>query len=317
MVRVWVVAGVVSLVLAGVPGTTSARTEEKNRSGADLSVRLTVSPALAQPGKPLIYQAAVSNEGPEDAVLPVLIVRLPEEVEILGTNVAECLPGSAANEVICASQQDVLAGGTGGVTISGIVRPGARGPLRATAMLSSAVVDENGANDSAQTLTSVGEGTDLAVKLSREERQGRMVTVGAVIRNRGPRTVRDAAIFLETGKAHFLSAKGARCRPHPGSVGCELRAVGAGSQVSLRLAFRARGHSPQAQATVFSAHLGDRRPANNVASINLGRRPGADVGGPNPGKRPGTDADGPNPGRAESGRPSPGGHDLTRDVVRG
>jgi hypothetical protein len=342
MVRVGVVAGVVSLVLAGVPGTASARSEE-NRSGADLSVRLVVSPALAQPGKPLIYQATVSNEGPEDAVLPVLIVRLPEEVAILGVNVAECLPGSTANEVVCASQQDVLAGGAGGVTISGIVRPGARGPLRATATLSSAVVDENTANDSAQTLTSVGEGTDLAVKLSREERHGRLVTVGAVIRNRGPHTVRDAAILLDTGKAHFLSADGARCRSHLGSVGCELRAVGAGSRVSLRLAFRARGHSPQAQATVFSVRLGDRRPANNVASINLGRRPASSVAGPNLGRRPASSVagpnlgrrpassvagpnlgrrpansvDGPSLGRSESGRKSPNDHDLTRNVVRG
>jgi hypothetical protein len=271
MVRVRVVAGVVSLVLAGAPGTASARSGEKNWIGADLSVRLAVSPTLAQPGKPLIYRAEVSNTGPEDAVLPVLIVRLPEEVEILGVDVAECLPGSMANEVVCVSRQDVMAGGTGGVTISSMVRPGARGPLRATATLSSEVVDENEVNDSAQTLTSVGEGTDLAVRLSRRGRHGRLITVGAVIRNRGPRTVRDAAVFFVTGKAQFLSADGARCRSHPGSVGCELRAVGAGRRVSLRLAFHARGHGPQAQATVYSTRLGDRRPANNMASINLGR----------------------------------------------
>lgn len=269
MVRVQIVAGVVSLVLAGVPGAEPARPGETNRSGADLSVRLAVSPKLAQPGKPLTYRADVSNAGPEDAVLPVLVVRLPAEVQILGVDVAECLPGSTAGEVVCASPQDVMAGGTGGVTISGMVHPAARGPLTATATLSSEVVDENAANDSAQTLTPVDEGTDLAVKLSRKALHDRLVTVGAVIRNRGPRIVRDATVFFDTGKARFLTAHGARCSPYPGSVGCELPAVGSGGRVSLRLAFHTRGTGPQAQATVYSTRLGDRRPANNMASIDL------------------------------------------------
>ncbi|MDP9846630.1 hypothetical protein J2853_005841 [Streptosporangium lutulentum] len=268
-----IVAGVVSLVLAVAPGAASARSGEKNLVGADLSVRLSVLPKLAQPGKPLIYRADVSNAGPEDAVLPVLVVRLPEGVEVIGVNVAECLPGGAANEVICASRQDVMAGDAGGVTISGLVRPGARGPLRATATLSSEIVDENGTNDSAQTSTPVGEGTDLAVRLSRRAIGGRLVTVGAVVRNRGPRAVRDAAVFFDTGKARFLSASGARCRPRPGSVGCALRTVGSGGKVSMRLTFRAHGRGPRAQATVYSVRLGDRRPANNIASLTPSSRP--------------------------------------------
>src|SRR3954464_5264507 len=113
MVLVRIVAGGVGLVRAGVPGAARARPGETNGIGADLSVRLAVSPKLAQPGKPLTYRADVSNAGPEDAVLPVLVVRLPEGVEIIGVNVAECLPGGTANEVICASGQDVLAGGAG------------------------------------------------------------------------------------------------------------------------------------------------------------------------------------------------------------
>ncbi|MGV9775935.1 hypothetical protein [Streptosporangium sp. NPDC003464] len=264
-----VVVGIVSLALVGVPGAVLAEPGRNNPGGADLSVRLENSPRVAQPGQPLLYRAEVRNIGPEDAVLPLLTVRVPEGVEILRVDVAECRPGTTANEVVCASPQDVMAGGSGGVTISGLVRPGARGPLEATATLSSEIVDGNEENNSARTLTPVDEGADLAVRLSRKARAGRLVMMGAVVRNRGPRVVRDAALFFHTRSARFLSARGARCRSFPGLVGCRLGAVGSGKRVSLRLAFRAHRRALRAKATVYSTHVGDRRPANNMARINL------------------------------------------------
>ncbi|MBB2909578.1 putative repeat protein (TIGR01451 family) [Streptosporangium becharense] len=285
-----VVAGVVSLVLAAVPGPVLAGQAlgvplsagqtlagplpagrgGEDRGAADLSVRLSASPPVAQPGQPLIYRAQVRNAGPGDAVLPTLTVRLPDGVRVLGVDVAECGPGEAANEVVCASTKDVLAGETGGVTINGLVGPEAHGPLRATATLSSEVVDGNEADNSAQVSTRLDEGTDLAVRLSRRARAGRMVTMAAVVRNRGPKRVRDALLFFDTGGARFLRAEGARCDPLPGSLGCELRAVGPGERVSLRLAFVTRKRGPRAEATVYSARLGDRHPANNTARLRLG-----------------------------------------------
>ncbi|GAA2884902.1 hypothetical protein GCM10010517_48460 [Streptosporangium fragile] len=265
-----VVAGVISIVLAAVPGLVLAGPGETDPGRADLSVRLSASPPVAQPGQPLTYRAEVRNAGPGDAVLPVLTVRLPAGVEVLSVDVAECRPGSTANEVVCASGKDVPAGETGGVTINGVVGSGARGPLRATATLSSEVVDGDEADNSAETLTRLDEGTDLAVRLSRRARAGRMVTMAAVVRNRGPKRVRDAALFFDTGGARFLRAKGARCDPRPRSLGCALRAVGPGERLSLRLAFVARKRGPRAEATVYSVRLGDRRPANNTARLRLG-----------------------------------------------
>ncbi|MEV4092647.1 hypothetical protein [Streptosporangium saharense] len=237
--------------------------------GADLSVRIRALPGVAQPGQPLSYRVEVHNAGPEDAVLPLLVVRLPHGVDILSVNVAECLPGRTTSEVVCPSQQDVLAGTDGGMTVSGIVRTGAHGPLTATATLSSEVVDADETNNSAHLTTPLDEGADLAVRLARKARQGRLVTMDAVVRNRGPRTVRDAAVFLRTVKARFLSARGARCHSYAGYVGCALGAVGSGRRISLRLAFRARKKAPRARATVYSSHVGDRRPANNMARISL------------------------------------------------
>lgn len=268
-VAVRVVAGVICLVLAATTGSAFAPPDEDGWGGADLSVLLTVFPKRAQPGQPLTYQAEVRNAGPGDAVLPVLVVRLPDGVSVIGVNVAECLPGTIPGEVVCASAKDVPAGQAGGVTINTVVRSGARGPLEASATLSSEVVDDDETNNSSRTLTEVGEGTDLAVRLSRRARAGRLVTVAAVVRNRGTRRVHDAGVFFDTGKARLVSARGARCDFHLAYVGCRLRTLGAGRRVSLMLAFAARGHRPRAEATVYSLRLGDRRPANNTARFSL------------------------------------------------
>ncbi|MFI6506705.1 hypothetical protein ACIBCT_03800 [Streptosporangium sp. NPDC050855] len=264
-----VAAGVLCLVLAALPRAALASPEGDGWGGADLSVRLLVSPARAQPGRLLSYRAEVGNAGPGDAVLPVLTVRLPDEVDVLGADVAECLPGVAAGEVVCASSADVPAGTSGGVRIDAMVRPGARGPLEASATLSSGVVDDDETNNSTRTLTEVGEGTDLAVTMSRRVRAGRLVVMSAVVRNRGPRRVHDAGILLDTGGARLLAARGARCDSRPGRTGCLLRALGAGGRASLLLAFAARDRGGRAEATVHSARVGDRRPANNTARFRL------------------------------------------------
>ncbi|MFF5108872.1 hypothetical protein [Streptosporangium sp. NPDC000509] len=267
-----VVAGVICLALVATPRGAFASPGDDTWGAADLSVRLTASPKRAQPGQPITYRAEVRNDGPGDAVLPLLTVRLPEEVAVIGVNVAECRPGAVAGEVVCPSVKDVMAGQVGGVTITGLVRSGARGPLRASATISSEVVDDDEANNVFETLTEVDEGTDLAVRLSRvarTTRAGRLVTVAAVVRNRGPRRVHDAGVLFDTGGARLMSARGARCDSLPAYVGCRLRTVGAGRRVRFTLAFVARAHAPRAEATVYSLRLGDRRPANNTARFRL------------------------------------------------
>ncbi|GGK56210.1 hypothetical protein Ppa06_10760 [Planomonospora parontospora subsp. parontospora] len=169
-----VVAGVMGLVLAGAPEAATAGAAEKRTArvgaaepgaapaagraawgDADLSVRMEASPRRARPGRRLVYRVRVRNSGPGDAVLPVLTVRLPKAVRIRYVDVAECRPGRSAREVVCASRRDVPAGGDGKVTITGVVRPGARGPLRATAVLSSRVVDGDETDNTVRTVTPV------------------------------------------------------------------------------------------------------------------------------------------------------------------
>lgn len=256
-------AGFASIVLVGTPSVALA----DGWGGADLSVKVQARPAVAQPGQPIVYRVQVRNAGPGDAVLPVLKVILPVDVDIVGVDVATCRPGRTPSEVICPSPRDVLVGGTGGVTINAVVRPGARGPLRAVASLSSEVEDANEADNTHAALTKVDEGADLRLKLSGRPQAGRF-TLNAVVRNIGPRTVRDALVTLRTGAARLISGP---CRRHYPYLVCRVGSVASGERTRLRLALRAPRRPVTARASVHSTGLGDRRPVNNLDRMRIAR----------------------------------------------
>lgn len=270
----WVVAGFVCLFVTGAQHVAIAK-EQDQWGGADLGVGISTFPGIAQPGQPLVYRVHVQNTGPGDAVLPVLTIRVPTDVRIVNVDVAGCRPGRGQNEIVCGSPKDVMVNGSGGVTITGMVRPGAHGPLRAVATLTSDVVDINEADNVAETRTRVDKGTDLAVRLSPSTRftqSGRWFTVETVVHNRGPRIVKDAHVFYEPSRARYLSASGARCHGRRGYVGCALPPIKSGASGTLRVVFRVESKARKAidtHAMVYSRHLGDRRPANNRARMRV------------------------------------------------
>ncbi|MGW4637612.1 hypothetical protein ACWEN6_03745 [Sphaerisporangium sp. NPDC004334] len=277
-----IAAGLVFFVVSAAPLVVNASSGSApgRWGGADLSVRVAASPRVAQPGQWLSYQVKVRNAGPGDAVLPVLKIHLPDQVDIAAVNVATCRPGAAKNEVVCPSPDDIAAGGSGAVTVLGLVRAGARGPLRATAGLSSEVVDDNEADNRAEVLTRVDEGADLAVRLSpaaTSAKPGERFPVRATVRNSGPRVVRDARVHFTENGARFLSAKGARCAERHGRLGCALGPIRSGARGTFDLVFRVprgRARDVGARATVYSARVGDRRPANNQARMHVSLRHG-------------------------------------------
>ncbi|GAA0923293.1 hypothetical protein [Nonomuraea longicatena] len=233
---------------------------------ADLSVRITSEPAVAQPGQPIAYRVEVANAGPGDAVLPVLVVSVPPEVRILHTNVATCRPGTTSHQVRCASATDVRAGGGGGVTITGLVGTSARGPLRTVAKLTSATADANERDNTFTHLARVDEGADLGVRLTGQVRSGGLAEVTAVIGNRGPRMVRDAFAYFRA-RGRLVSSEGARCRGRLEELQCGLRALGAGERMRVRLLFEPERRA--IRATVFSSRFGDREPSDNESLLRL------------------------------------------------
>ncbi|GII75564.1 hypothetical protein Sru01_05460 [Sphaerisporangium rufum] len=269
-------AGLVALAVAGVPAAAPGGVRA---GGADLAVRLAVRPRVAQPGQWLTYQARVRNSGPGDAVLPVLTIRVPDEVDVAAVNVTTCRPGRSGHVVVCPSSADIPAGATGAVTVVGLVSPDARGPLRASARLSSEVVDGRDADNRAVVTTRVDEGADLAVRLSASPpsaRPGQRFTVTAAVRNAGPHAVADARMRLTGRDARFLSARGARCAARGGRVGCALHPIRPGARGTLSLVFRVpRGAAgpAAAEAMIYSRRFGDRRPADNLARARVPVRP--------------------------------------------
>ncbi|WP_157520167.1 DUF11 domain-containing protein [Herbidospora daliensis] len=255
--RRWMVAGValfVSGALAGPALAAGPGGHEGQWGGADLSVSIEAHPKVAQPGQPLTYSVQVKNGGPGDAVLPTLTIRVPTDFQIVAVDVAECQPGRGLSEVVCRSPKDVAAGKSGGVVITGVVRPSALGPLRAQARLTSEVLDGHDTDNEAESVTKVDEGADLTVRLSAARRSGHRTTVHAAVRNRGPRVVRDAMVFVD----------GARCG---GRTGCVVPTIRPGATAWFRLAVR-RGERA-VTAIVRSQGRGDRHPANNQASMKL------------------------------------------------
>ncbi|WP_433222764.1 hypothetical protein [Microtetraspora malaysiensis] len=273
---VMVVAGLVCLIAAGAPHAARA---DARWGGADLGVEITASPRTAQPGHPVVYDVRVRNNGPGDAVLPVLTIRLPRDVKIINVNVGECGPGRGTGEVVCRTPRDVHASGTGQVVITGLVRPAAHGPLRAQAELTSQIADPHPENNTAEVVTPVAEGADLAVRLASATRTappGGRFAITATVSNLGPKTVRDAYVFLEPRRARFVSAAGARCQEAAGFVGCALPLMSAGTRNLIELTFQAPRRAVDtvgARATVYAGKVGDPRPANNSASIRIAATP--------------------------------------------
>ncbi|GGK76850.1 hypothetical protein Sme01_42570 [Sphaerisporangium melleum] len=159
-----IAAGLVLFVAAAAPTVVHASTGPRpgRWGGADLSVRVTATPRVAQPRHWLSYVVKVRNAGPGQAVLPVLTVRVPDAVRIAAVNVASCRPGTSRNEVVCSSAVDIPAGDSGAVTIVGRVKGDARGPLRAVAGLTSEVVDGNEGDNRAELVTPVDRGATPA-----------------------------------------------------------------------------------------------------------------------------------------------------------
>ncbi|MEU7896797.1 hypothetical protein AB0B45_28545 [Nonomuraea sp. NPDC049152] len=190
---------------ADLPVKVSPSPSAAQPGQADLSVKVSASPSVAQPGHPITYRVDVRNAGPGDAVLPVLNVVVPDGVEVVGVDVTTCRPGRTLNEVVCPSPVNVAAGGTGGVTIKGNVRPHAAGPLRLVASMSAQGADVDDSDNRASLTTTVDPGADLGLRLRATHARDGGFTLVATVHNRGPHVVRDARVELTAEGARLLA----------------------------------------------------------------------------------------------------------------
>ncbi|MFD1931507.1 MULTISPECIES: hypothetical protein [Nonomuraea] len=197
--RTVAVSAAVVVLSGSVPASANAAPGQ-----ADLSVKVSASPSVARPGQPIVYRVDVDNAGPGDAVQPVLKVVVPDGVDVVGVDVATCRPGRTLREVVCPSAENVAAGGSGGVTITGLVRRGTAGPLRLVASMSAQRADVDDTDNRATLTTTVDSGADLGLRLRARQARGGFV-LAATVNNRGPHVVRDARVEIRADGAHLLA----------------------------------------------------------------------------------------------------------------
>lgn len=242
---------------AGLPVMVSPSPSVVQPGQANLSVKVSASPSVAQPGHPITYRVDVRNAGPGDAVLPVLNVVVPDGVEVVGVDVTTCRPGRTLNEVVCPSPVNVAAGGTGGVTIKGNVRPHAAGPLRLVASMSAQGADVDDSDNRASLTTTVDPGADLGLQLRATHARDGGFALVATVHNRGPHVVRDARVEL--------TAEGARLLDE-GSAGGVGNLAGAGTPGDPTSAGRA-GNTGRAGSAGGAQNAGGARVAGRAVSV--------------------------------------------------
>lgn len=220
-----------------------AHTTTEVVASADLVVTTfngTPDPVTA--GRELVYELAVSNNGPSTAVDPVLRIDLPAGVDVLSASLTDGASGTCA---VVAESPDVVTCSFGtmapGTTRSGSIRVAVASSvvdgatLVASATVSSPTPDPDGGNDTAFEMIDVVRSADLSLELlgpatykpSTTERYTVTVT------NLGPSDADDVTVAIQ-----LPDAKTGRYEGDTG--GCSL----AGTVLTCPLATVASGESP-------------------------------------------------------------------------
>lgn len=210
-----------------------------------LQITIATGTAPARPDGMLSYLIRVHNPGRTTITDTTLTARIAFAAEIVGITAPHCAEPSHGR-VTCALPP-LPAGGTAKIAIITVVRPGARGRLRTSAVVGGA---------RAAAVTPVRPGTDLAVRL----RPVRRNTVVATVANKGPRTAHGVTLLAAATESRLVRQRGARCRRDGRSLRCPLGGLAPGAR--RRLWFSTLG-GPVA-ATV-EPEVGDPHPADNTA----------------------------------------------------
>ncbi|ROO90144.1 hypothetical protein EDD29_7860 [Actinocorallia herbida] len=226
----------------------------------------TGSPALAvridtwgdaRPGGRLDFLVTAANQGASATRKVRLDVAVPRGIDVIG------LPdGCRERRRLIRCRLGVLAPkAIRKVTVSGIVRPTARGAQ-------TVVAEADGA--SARTSVRVKPGTDLAVRLRTPQGTDGSFAFAARALNQGKRSARKVSVTVAVRGARFTRVP-AGCMSSAHRVTCDAAALDPGAMV--RFAFRAKAEPGRKAAEVFAtvgaAHIGETRPADNGAFTSV------------------------------------------------
>lgn len=226
-------------------------------SAARLHVTVSADAARAWPGGLLWYFIRVRNKGRTAVSGATLTARLAVGSEVVGVSSGGC-DEPAHGRVVCALPR-LPAGGAAQVAITTLVKPSARGGLRASVAVG---------GSRAAVVTPLRSGTDLVVRLRHIERfvrhrLGHRQSVAVSVVNRGPRTARHVTLRAAAIDSRMVHYRGARCRLSGHHARCRLGRLAPGARRTVWLTTRG---GPVA-ATV-APEVGDPHPADNTGYLS-------------------------------------------------
>jgi uncharacterized repeat protein (TIGR01451 family) len=249
-----------------VSANNTATTVTTVRASADVSLRMTVSPAAVYVGQNLNFVLAVANNGPSSSIATVQQT-LPTGV----TFVSASDGGTRAGSVVTWNLGTLAAGASRRLSV--VVRSTRAGSLSSSAQVFGSVFDATPANNTATaTATASLEVTDLAIEnvdLVDPVPSGGQTTYRLTVRNIGRDAARNVTVSnVWPAGVQFVSALKpvGTVQNRPNRVNFNLGTINRGAVVVLEVVVRVTltGGSIQNTATVSSS-TADANSANNRA----------------------------------------------------
>ncbi|MDQ1358277.1 MAG: trimeric autotransporter adhesin, partial [Acidimicrobiaceae bacterium] len=251
-----------------------------NTSASDFSARLVGSPDPVVAGHALTEHVTIANAGPQDGVANVA-VPVPAGTAYTGVSgTVGC--SNPAGTVVC-STGTVVTGGTASFDLAFAVDPDTRGTIPATVTVSAPGLDNNPANNTATTTTSVSTVADVLIGYGYQTVNPLILAPGQTghdffyVNNVGPSSAGHSTIHLDIAPGlHAVATTGAgpngapTCTTTAEGLDCAFGAIAAGfyyygAYVDVTLAGVSAG--PQTVAATASSDESDPDATNNTFAL--------------------------------------------------
>jgi len=247
---------------------SASATSTVNAAAADMAITKS-APASVLVGANINYTIGVSNAGPQPATNVTVTDTLPTGVTVLATTPSQGSCSQAGNIVTC-NLGAVAVSGTASISIA--VQTTTSGTKVNSASVTASEGDPNGANNSANTTTTVNAlAADLAITKSATASVsvGQNIVYTLVVSNAGPQGSSNVTVLdsLPPGTT-FVSASSTlgTCSQSGGVVTCSVGPLAVGNTATITITATAATAGAKTNTASVSGTETDANMANNSAS---------------------------------------------------
>jgi len=196
----------------------------------DVGVAMAAAPEPVVAGETMTFTLTATGYGPSTADNVIVTDILPSELTFVSAS-AGC---SVSGQTVSCLMGNLGTGDQAVATIQARVSPAATGIVLNTATVASDLFDENTANNTASTSSTIATSADLRLTLADDPDPnygGGTVVYELMVTNDGPSDAQDV-VLTETLPADFSVASATRCAISGQTVTCAAGTVAAGSTIS-------------------------------------------------------------------------------------